>query len=54
VLNETDQETKLSEEDLNWMLQQAEYMAKYSLCPLGQSPILPLKSVLTYFKKELV
>jgi len=54
LLNERIQETKLSEEDLNWMLQQAEYMAKYSLCPLGQSPILPLKSVLTYFKKELV
>ncbi|MCX7863071.1 MAG: SLBB domain-containing protein [Bacteroidales bacterium] len=39
----------ISNVDINWMLQQAEYMAKNSLCPLGQSPILPIKSFSKYF-----
>ncbi|NSW44656.1 MAG: NADH-quinone oxidoreductase subunit NuoF [Bacteroidales bacterium] len=47
-------QTTLNEEDLNWMLEQALYMQRNSLCPLGQSPILPIKSVLTYFKTELL
>lgn len=54
LLYEHMHKTQLTEGDLNWMLQQAEFMAKYSLCPLGQSPILPIKSMLNYFKKELV
>ncbi len=44
----------LSEEDLTWILNQAEYMAKNSLCPLGQSPILPVRSIIHYFKAELI
>lgn len=38
-------------DDLNFMLTEAEYMAKNSLCPLGQSPILPIRSFVKYFKK---
>jgi len=35
------------------MLRHSEIMAKTSLCPLGQSPILALKSALTHFSHEL-
>jgi NADH:ubiquinone oxidoreductase subunit F (NADH-binding) len=35
------------------MLRQSEIMAKTSLCPLGQSPILAVKSALTHFSHEL-
>ena len=34
---------------LDEMVAEAEYMAKTSLCPLGQSPILPLRSLERYF-----
>jgi len=33
---------------------QATMMSKTSLCPLGQSPILPVRSILRYFKHELI
>ncbi|MHC1702389.1 MAG: NADH-quinone oxidoreductase subunit F [Tenuifilaceae bacterium] len=36
------------------IINQAEVMAKTSLCPLGQSPILPLKSAWRYFSEELI
>lgn len=36
---------------LQEMVREAEIMAGTSLCPLGQSPILPLESFLRYFKK---
>jgi NADH:ubiquinone oxidoreductase subunit F (NADH-binding) len=35
------------------IINQAEVMAKTSLCPLGQSPILPLKSAWANFSEEL-
>jgi NADH:ubiquinone oxidoreductase subunit F (NADH-binding) len=35
------------------MLRQSEIMAKTSLCPLGQSPLLAVKSALTHFSHEL-
>jgi len=35
------------------LLEQAELMAKTSLCPLGQSPVLPIKSAMRYFRNEL-
>jgi NADH:ubiquinone oxidoreductase subunit F (NADH-binding) len=38
---------------LDKMLRQAEYMATTSLCPLGQSPILPLKSLHRHFGTQL-
>jgi NADH:ubiquinone oxidoreductase subunit F (NADH-binding) len=34
---------------LNEMVKEAEYIAANSLCPLGQSPILPLRSLQRYF-----
>lgn len=38
------------EETLEAMVSEADYMAKTSLCPLGQSPLLPLRSVDRYFR----
>ncbi len=37
---------------LEKLLTEAEYMAKTSLCPLGQSPIIPIKSVKQYFENQ--
>lgn len=36
--------------NINFMVEESEYMAKTSLCPLGQSPVLPLKSFVKFFK----
>ncbi|MGW8303024.1 MAG: NADH-ubiquinone oxidoreductase-F iron-sulfur binding region domain-containing protein, partial [Desulfobacterales bacterium] len=41
------------EKAFNEMLYHTEIMAKTSLCPLGQSPILAVKSALTHFSHEL-
>ena len=41
-----------SEIDLDELVAEAEYMAASSLCPLGQSPILPLRSLQRYFSNE--
>ena len=38
--------------DLASMVREAEFMARTSLCPLGQSPVLPLQSLERYFKAE--
>ena len=37
---------------LEEMFSEAEYIAKTSLCPLGQSPILPIRSLVRYFKDQ--
>jgi NADH:ubiquinone oxidoreductase subunit F (NADH-binding) len=37
---------------LDDMLDEADYIAKTSLCPLGQSPILPLASLKRYFSAD--
>jgi NADH:ubiquinone oxidoreductase subunit F (NADH-binding) len=37
---------------LDTLVSEAEYMAKTSLCPLGQSPVLPLRSLKKYFSYE--
>ncbi|MGB3210647.1 MAG: NADH-ubiquinone oxidoreductase-F iron-sulfur binding region domain-containing protein [Desulforhopalus sp.] len=37
---------------LGRMVDEAHFMADASLCPLGQSPILPLESLARYFKKD--
>jgi len=42
------------EDDIDLMLQTAKVMQKTSLCALGQSPILPISTVLKYFKEEVV
>ncbi len=38
---------------LDKLVYQSEIMAKTSLCPLGQSPVLPIKSAVRYFRSEL-
>jgi NADH:ubiquinone oxidoreductase subunit F (NADH-binding) len=38
--------------NLDQILLEAEYMSRTSLCPLGQSPVLPLKSLKKYFDHE--
>jgi len=45
--------SKNKDELLQQMVRDAEVMAATSLCPLGQSPILPLKSAVRYFSDEL-
>ena len=37
---------------LDEMVHESQYMAANSLCPLGQSPILPLRSLARYFSHE--
>ena len=37
---------------LDDMLAEADYMAKTSLCPLGQSPVMPLRSLKLYFSSH--
>lgn len=45
--------SKLNKTELiNQLIEEATYMAKNSLCPLGQSPILPIKSAFNYFSNE--
>ena len=39
--------------DIDALLAQSEVMARTSLCPLGQSPVLPIKSAVQYFRSEL-
>ena len=39
--------------NIDALLEQSELMAKTSLCPLGQSPVLPIKSAIRYFREEL-
>ena len=40
------------QEMLDRMVGEAHFMAATSLCPLGQSPLLPLESLTRYFKEE--
>ncbi|MEA1964643.1 MAG: NADH-quinone oxidoreductase subunit NuoF [Candidatus Aerophobetes bacterium] len=42
------------EDDINLMLLTAEVMQKTSLCALGQSPILPISTILKYFREEFI
>jgi NADH:ubiquinone oxidoreductase subunit F (NADH-binding) len=37
---------------LDLLLVEAEYMANSSLCPLGQSPIIPIRSLKQYFENQ--
>ena len=39
---------------LRQIIEQADQMAKTSLCPLGKSPILPIRSAVEYFEVELL
>lgn len=38
---------------LDDMLYEADYIAKNSLCPLGQSPVIPIKSMVRFFKNKM-
>jgi NADH:ubiquinone oxidoreductase subunit F (NADH-binding) len=38
--------------NIDALLEQSELMAKTSLCPLGQSPVLPIKSAVRHFREE--
>ncbi len=46
--------TKEKELRLNQLLDLAGMMFKTSLCPLGQSPIFPVRTAITHFKPELL
>jgi len=39
--------------DIDALLEQSELMAKTSLCPLGQSPVLPIRSAIQHFRNDL-
>ncbi|OFY37037.1 MAG: hypothetical protein A2W91_01420 [Bacteroidetes bacterium GWF2_38_335] len=39
---------------LDELLNEAKYIARNSLCPLGQSPVLPVSTAIRYFKNELI
>jgi len=39
--------------DIDALLVQSEIMAKTSLCPLGQSPVLPIRSAIQHFRNDL-
>jgi NADH-quinone oxidoreductase subunit F len=54
LLVDTIKKENLSEADLMWMQSEAEYIAKNSLCPLGQSPVLPIRSCINYFKNDIL
>lgn len=49
LLCEMASELETNPEILQKMIDEASYMARTSLCPLGQSPVLPLKSFERYF-----
>ncbi len=45
-------ERRASESDIDAMVEKAALMKKASLCALGQSPIMPITTMLKYFRKE--
>ena len=47
-------ERKASVEDIDLMIEKAKLMERSSLCALGQSPAMPLETMLKYFKDEFV
>lgn len=53
MIDDIIQKGVLSISDLDRMVDEAEFMSRTSLCPLGQSPLLPLRSLKQYFKNEL-
>jgi NADH-quinone oxidoreductase subunit F len=42
------------EKDIDAMVEKATLMKKASLCALGQSPVLPITTILKYFREEFV
>ena len=54
IMSDIKNKEQSRDQNIERLLSEAEYMAKNSLCPLGQSPVLPIKSVLKYFKSDLL
>jgi NADH:ubiquinone oxidoreductase subunit F (NADH-binding) len=57
LLNLIDQMSRKQDSSVNYLdalVSEAYYMARTSLCPLGQSPILPLASLQRYFSHEFL
>ncbi|MEE4196782.1 MAG: NADH-quinone oxidoreductase subunit NuoF [Bacteroidales bacterium] len=52
LMDQANENPEKKGEILDQLLSEADYMAKNSLCPLGQSPILPIKSVKQYFQHQ--
>jgi len=52
LMKKAEENPKEKKSILEEMLLEAEYIAKTSLCPLGQSPILPIRSLIRYFKDQ--
>ncbi len=53
ILDNEISKSSVSKKELDFMLNEAEYMARNSLCPLGQSPVMPVKSLIKYFKNRI-
>jgi len=49
MIKEHNSSKSSSRPSLDDMLSEADYMSKTSLCPLGQSPVMPLRSLKRYF-----
>lgn len=52
LLKHAPEATPGREASLELMLTEATFMAKTSLCAVGQAPLLPIKSALTYFRND--
>lgn len=52
LMNEAKNNSGNRKEILNQLIYEADYMAKNSLCPLGQSPIMPLRSIKQFFENQ--
>ena len=54
MIDESIEKGGLTGSDLDRLVNEAEFMSRTSLCPLGQSPILPLRSLKQFFESELI
>ncbi len=52
MMDKAKENSSIKSQVLDQLIYEADYMAKNSLCPLGQSPILPLKSLRKYFHHQ--
>ncbi len=52
LMNEAKNNGLAGKQLLDKLLYEAEYMAKASLCPLGQSPLIPIRSLKQYFENQ--
>ena len=52
MMKEAEEKSSDKKKLLDKLLHEADYMAKTSLCPLGQSPIMPIKSLKQYFENQ--